>query len=92
MDEQISMTDITEDDIEHDVNVKMDGKHIGTIVGYFYDRDTRKGEGLCRITLTAEEVEKLHYIAKTMNKTNDEIVEMFVRANLMGVEIKNENI
>ena len=85
------MTEITDDDIEHDVNVKMDGNHIGTIVGYFYDRDTKKGEGLCRIYLTAEEVEKLHYMAKTMNKTGDEIVEMFVRANLMGVEIKDND-
>jgi len=26
-----------------------------------------------------------------MNKTGDEIVEMFVRANLMGVEIKDND-
>ena len=86
------MIEITDDDIEHDVNVKMDGTHIGTIVGYFYDRNTRKGEGLFRISLTAEEVQKLHYVAKTMNKSGDEIVEMFVRANLMGIEIKDEDI
>ena len=85
------MTKIAEEDVGYDAHVKMEGKHIGTIVGYFYDRDTKKGEGLCKISLTAEEVEKLHYIAKTMNKTGDEIVEMFVRANLMGVEIKNED-
>ena len=47
-----------------------------------------KGEGFVRIPLDADEIDKLNWTAKTMNKTIDEVVEIFVRANLMKIEIK----
>ena len=46
----------------------------------------RKGEGLVRLMLNANEVTKLNWLAKALNKTHDETVEMIVRAHLVGVE------
>jgi len=49
-----------------------------------------KGQGLHRISLDVDEIEKLNWVAKTLNKTTDEIVEMFVKANLNRIEINDD--
>ena len=69
-------------DIEYpELHVKMESNKIGTM---------RMGQGLVRLILDVEEIEKLNWMAKTLNKTLDETVEMIVRAHLMGITIKDE--
>src|SRR3989304_5550834 len=46
-----------------------------------------KGQELYRIVLDADEIEKLNHVAKVLNKTTDEVVEMFVKADLLEIEI-----
>ena len=83
------------DDIEYpDIHVKMEGKKIGKIIGKFYPDGSgmlteRKGEGLVRLMLDADEIIKLNWMAKTLSKTQDETVEMIVRAHLMGIKYED---
>ena len=46
------------------------------------------GQALFRISLSDEEIEKLNWVAKMMNKTVDEVAEMFVSLHLKNIEIK----
>mgnify|MGYP001595361588 FL=1 len=52
-------------------------------------RTERKGQGLVRLMLDADEVVKLTWMAKTLNKTQDETVEMIVRAHLVGIKYED---
>lgn len=49
-----------------------------------------KGQGLVRLMLDVEEIVKLNWMAKTLSKTQDETVEMIVRAHLMGIKYEEE--
>ena len=46
------------------------------------------GEALFRIALSDDEIEKLNWATKVLSKTTDEVVEMFVKSHLKGIEIK----
>ena len=52
-------------------------------------RTERKGQGLVRLMLDADEIVKLTWMAKTLNKTQDETVEMIVRAHLVGIKYED---